>query len=112
MIKHVKEIPSEIIMLGETWKIKWDDNLLDKENCFGLTEPNSNVITLQTVNSKTPESKIIHAFIHELFHAMLFTINQEDLSYDDSFVDLISGLIQQVFNQLDNKPIKRKKKNV
>lgn len=114
MINSVKDIPLELEILGEKWKIVWSDSLLVEDGCFGLTEPNSNVITLQTVNTKTPESKIIHTFVHEVIHAILFSMNQDDLSCNDSFVDLLSGLIQQVFNQIDKKPriLKRNKKNV
>jgi hypothetical protein len=63
----------------------------DGDECRGLCDYDSLTIS---VNVAQAHSMVLHTFLHEKMHAMLWTIGS-DKADDEGFVDALSGILAQ-----------------
>lgn len=81
-------IQVHIVSLGdwESLAEKYDDMA---ETC-GYWVPDKNLIVLL----RQPKSKLLHTYLHELTHAILYYMNDK-LWRNEKFVDQFAGLLEQ-----------------
>jgi hypothetical protein len=97
----VKRIPKTLQLLGHTITVRvvskrdWEalQDHYDIEDAVGVWSPSDNAIVLL----RQPRSQLMHAFTHELTHAILDMMNSK-LSYDETFVDNFGGLLSQAMD--------------
>jgi hypothetical protein len=89
-------IPDRFQLGANTWTVKWDPTLLEKQKCYGLTHYDMNQITLQPpIRGKYKMQNVRQVFWHEMFHAMFLTLNKLKLSADEQLVDQLGHLVEQ-----------------
>lgn len=93
--------PAEFHILGHTVQI---DVIAPKdwphgETCVGVWNPADNRIELV----QQGESGMVHAFCHELTHAILGMMNHK-LYSNEPFVDQFGGMLAQILMTLKPKP--------
>lgn len=82
-------IPSTFELAGRTWTVK----RVGKKKWYGRTRGGNCLIELST-KSKDDE-ELMHTFLHELLHAILYTQGDDKLFYDEFFVDSSASLLMQ-----------------
>jgi len=87
------KIPKEFDLAGTTIKVSDDPDLCRKENALGKAYFVEDEIVLQTVSRAFPHGKRELVFCHELVHTILHHADEEDLSYNETFVSRISQLL-------------------
>lgn len=85
-------IPKTFRLGGREWKVK--RNVRTKKY-YGLSEHTKCVIKLSTLN-KSPEEEM-HTFLHEVLHAIAYTMGNNKLNKDESKIDGMASLLLQVF---------------
>lgn len=65
---------------------------LDDQDAYGLWQPSLDRITLD--KDATPDMRV-HAALHEFCHAAFEVCGRHDLSRNERFVDMFSGLLHQ-----------------
>lgn len=96
-------IPARFKLFGNTIKVVYKRDLIDKKEAFGLWDYNRGTIYLQQSIRKHPLTKeqIENTFIHEATHAMLNLMGEEDLSANEKFVHTLSSLIHQFITEVN-----------
>lgn len=99
----VRRIPKTLQLLGHTitvrvlskreWEALTEMEEGIEEDEFGAWFQDKNLILIK----RTKRSLMWHTFWHELTHAVLDMMNN-DLSFDEAFVDNFSGLLAQAVN--------------
>ena len=82
-------IPKTFELGGRTWRVK---HLKGKKRWWGRAKCGSCVIEL--AEHKTKQA-LRHTFLHELNHAILYTMARNKLFNDENFVDGHSSLLLQ-----------------
>lgn len=95
-------VPSEIVLFGQTIKIIYKRDLIDKYQAFGFWDYNKNKIYIQqsTRKHKLTEEQIHQTLTHECTHAFLDLLGHSILSQDEVFVSSLSNLIHQYIKQI------------
>jgi hypothetical protein len=92
-------IPKSFKIFGHTVKVKRVKSLKDEDGKVTLGESDiyKNEIRLLDNDTKfeLTQSQKEQTFYHELVHMILDSVGREDLSEDESLVDLISGALHQ-----------------
>lgn len=78
---------------GVEWSIKIDNDRLDDLGLFGLCEFSKALISIN--DSLKSEDTINQTLYHELVHAILETLDRNDLSNDEFFVQSFALLLHQ-----------------
>ena len=69
---------------------------------FGFWRPQGIIeIANQAGGYEVSESKKMQTFLHELTHAILFTMGKEDLNDDESFVNTFSSFLNEAINTME-----------
>lgn len=91
-------IPNTFKLLGQTYKVEYNNDKCDGASAYGLASFSENTIYLATeVNNKPiAQDAIEHTFFHELTHMILHSMGKEKLNADEKFVDLFGGMLHQV----------------
>lgn len=91
------EIPKKFKLFGTTIDIVWDNKRLNDKECYGLWNYGNNEITLSSTQGieKLSEDRIKDAYYHEKIHAILDTMNENELSNNEKFVDVFGKLLRQ-----------------
>jgi len=90
-------IPFKFKILHYDWVVRWEPKRgkLEENDCYGICAHDLRTIYIsQTIKDK-PDI-LLHTILHELAHAILTTGGYTELSDNEGFVDLISGLICQI----------------
>lgn len=94
----------EFDLFGTTWKVKLVDKIDTEEEgfCFGQTQ--YDIYTIYIVNkdshgNKLDSKEIELTFLHELFHAILFTGQYNTYSNDEPAVEWMARCINSLKNQ-------------
>ena len=95
-------IPYEFQICGQTIKVKFTHDLLEKEDCVGVKRARQNLIELQDYSTapfkdSRPHSHTEETFLHEIVHYILEYIAERELRKDEQFVTRFSQLLHQVF---------------
>lgn len=86
------KIPTKLNLAGITYRVEWQKGLtLDGIPCYGHCSPDEHVIRLETGMREPRRTQI---FLHELTHAVLWTIGHE-LYNDEQFVNSFANLLHQ-----------------
>jgi hypothetical protein len=99
----MRRIPKSLCLLGHTITVRvcskreWEQlcemsEHIDEDD-FGVWFQSKNLIVIR----RTKRSLMWHTFVHELLHAVLDMMNSP-LSYDEAFVDNLSGLLSQALD--------------
>lgn len=88
------KIPSQIDLAGQTFSIVMDPNLRKLSGCCGQTHFDDNFIVIDP--GLPPDTKGV-TYFHELVHAILSTIGDEELNKNEAFVDTFGNLLWQAF---------------
>ena len=96
MLKKIK-------ILGFTYKIKWVNDLIEKEGLYGDCNYENKTIRLQIPNGKHSKKEILNTFYHEVFHAILKELGLDKMN-NEHIVVLLSGTLQQTLTFAE-KPI-------
>ncbi len=83
-------IPSSFQLGGRTWTVK---HVKGKRKWWGRAKCGSCRIELAAHKS---EEALLHTFLHELNHAILYTMARNELFEDENFVDGHASLLLQV----------------
>lgn len=95
------KLPNKFSLMGSEWTVEYIDTELDGE--WGHCDYERLKIVVKVKHDGKPVKQCIveHTFFHELTHAILFMMNQEELNNDEAFVDVFSGLIHQALWSFD-----------
>lgn len=85
-------IPKAFQLGGRTWRVERGVKLSSKKE-YGDTLPEIAVIRIST-KCKTLEDEE-HTFMHELMHAICFTMGWTELNDDEMKIDAVAGLLRQ-----------------
>ena len=91
------KIPKKFKLFGTTINIVWDDNRLNHEKSYGLSDYSKCEITLCKVDGidSLTEDRIKDTFYHEKVHMILDAMNEMELSKNEKFVDVFGKLLRQ-----------------
>jgi len=92
-----KKRPTTFDIFGRTFTIKYTEDLIQHDSCYGLWRPDKGEVTIQTNLDRGLED---HTLWHELTHAILDSIGNEELSKNEVFVDLFGAALHQVVKTL------------
>lgn len=115
-MKHFK-IPSKFSILGIEHKVIFDEDVCKKASAYGLFVSNPKTVYLTKklwYDNETfallNDDAIAQTFWHEIVHAILKAMNEDELFENEKFVDIFAGMIYQVIksSEYENVEIKRK----
>jgi len=86
-------------LLGKTFRVINDDKHLKKIGLLGLLRFDEGIIYLRNEAFQEPLHQTHqHTFLHELVHAVLYSMGEAELCKNEKFVDVFAGLLQQFHN--------------
>lgn len=90
-------IPKEFFLFGQKITVEFNNNRLDDLEALGACKNSTNEIIISDNyrGDKLPDNSIEQTFYHELVHQILFKMNENDLSENEKFVQVFSGLLHQ-----------------
>lgn len=92
-MKNSIRIPVSFQIFGQTYNVEYDDTLRRNTENVGSCSPRQNKITLEP--DQLPE-QLEQCFLHELTHAILGELNENELYHNEKFVDTFAGALHQV----------------
>lgn len=97
------KIPKKLKLFGYEIEVKMDDKLKYEKDCVGIAEFHRNRIVLQSNNIEKPllNVQIEKHFLHELIHFILYMMGENDLTYNEKFVDMFARLLQQALETME-----------
>lgn len=89
--------------MGQTFKVKYVKDIkryLKKYgggtgDVYGFCVLGQNLIYIDSRIVKIPDL-YIHTLWHEMVHAILYTMNEDELNENEKFVDMVANLIIQI----------------
>lgn len=125
--KNIK-IPSNFKLFGHTYTVKFDANLYKKHSLYGLFDPSTKTLSIQSsgkveifqsVNDDEIEQKkiiqitdedVVETFYHELTHTVLDAISEDELYVNEKFVTAFSKALLDVFTSANYNDEQKKTK--
>jgi hypothetical protein len=90
-------IPKQFQLMAHTWTVEHVPGMItdpaDGGTCRGLCEFEALRIS---INVAQPQSMVLHTFMHEVMHAVLWTLGRAECE-NELFVDAVGGGLAQVF---------------
>ena len=87
------KIPKTFELMGLTWKVIYQDDLLETKKEYGNCCSDTSTITLQSLKSKRITREVQYAtFHHELVHAYLFSLHYLELAINEGVVDRLGQI--------------------
>ncbi|GKT04508.1 hypothetical protein [Furfurilactobacillus entadae] len=94
-------VPSVVNVMGIKYKVRYEDvPVADGITVWGYTEFDQALIVLKRDMAK---QKIAQTFIHELTHAMIHEMGDDEHSNDETIVNPLGNVIYQVMKENDIK---------
>lgn len=92
-----QSIPTEFQLFGTTIKVLFDNDKMNTLKYYGCFDYSDSTITLSFTKGTTVLSldRIKDTFYHEKVHAILDTMNEQELSENEKFVDVFAKLLRQ-----------------
>jgi hypothetical protein len=96
-------IPKRFKLLGQTIEVSQVDHIASANGTLGEARATQNSILLQksVEGFPLPESQKIHILYHEIMHLVLGAMGQSEFAGEESFVDLVAGMLHQVFSTME-----------
>lgn len=86
-------IPKQFKLMAHTWTVEHHNGMIvdpaDGDTCRGLCQFDQ--LTIK-VNVAQPPSMVAHTYLHEVMHAVLWTLGNK-LCDDEFFVDSVAGAL-------------------
>ena len=103
MSKEDIAITKEFMLGAVKWKVVIDNRKMDDLKTLGLTSFTESTIYLADTHKgkAVPKDLIAQTFYHELVHAILDAIGQDELTYDEKIAQGM-GLLLHQFEQTKN----------
>jgi len=91
------KIPSQFSLMSQDIQVKFISDLHLKQQALGQSLFNEGLILIQKNTKAYPMSKDqqLQTFFHELFHFILYALNEHDKNTDERFVDLVGSMLHQ-----------------
>lgn len=96
-MKKPELIPRKFELGPHKYRIKFLKTLARRTGNWGLCTPAKQEILLQLPDKDVSESTIISTFFHELSHALMYEMGEEELYANEKFVDKLGVLLHQFF---------------
>lgn len=116
LIKSFK-IPKKFVLFSHTYQVVFEDDLYEKESCFGLADEDFKIIRLQSKsrikssreilgpNGKetvdlyfdVTDEMIAEIFYHELIHIIFFSLGYIKLSNNEILVNMIAKAMLEIY---------------
>lgn len=97
-------IPKTFQLIAHTWTVRHCDGPViapDGDQCKGLCDFDTLTIS---VNVTLPPSLVLHTFMHEVMHAVLWSMGSE-LCDNEGFVDTLGGCLSQILSTTRTEPL-------
>lgn len=93
------KIPKEFSVYGSKVRVEYDDDRCEDKKAYGFTVHSDQSIILSSKDGSTKltKQKKELAFIHELMHFILDSMQELELSENEKFVHTLASLIHQAF---------------
>ena len=92
-------IPKKFTIDGKTYTIKYDKDLQDREGAIGQINYRRDVVYLKPFSDgEATEFFKESVFYHELAHAILYAMEEDELRSNEKFVDHLGNKIHQFVN--------------
>ena len=94
-------IPKKFKIGGVDYVVKQVEHCGNYDN-FGFWKPQGIIeIANQAGGYDVSDSKKRQTFLHELTHAILFTMRKDELNDDESFVNIFSSFLNEVISTME-----------
>ena len=93
-------IPKNLQVGGQDINVSFEDKL--DNDCFGLSSISGGYIKIaKSFNNGTPQSDTskCNTFYHELVHAILDTMGENELSRNEKFVNCFAGFLTEAMTE-------------
>jgi hypothetical protein len=108
-------IPREFTLFGHQYVVLIEEDLFEKENCYGIADDDLKRIRIQKkkrvfkldgfdknkkrkkVFVELTDEVIIETFYHELSHIILDAIGEEKLSHNEKLVNMIGKSLLEIY---------------
>ncbi len=106
-------IPKEFTLFGHKYKVVVSSSLFDTTSCYGLADDDTKVIEIQDTREVIKRSEedgvtseyrffitnetMIETFFHELTHAILDALGEEELSNNEKFVNMMGKAWLEIY---------------
>lgn len=99
------KIPKSFQLAGKTIKVGFDESLLHKDDCYGVTIYREERIDIQPSCKNRPitKTKLEQTFCHELIHWILHSMGDHEKNKNEQFVELFSIFLHQALNSMKYK---------
>lgn len=120
MSNHPKtyRIPKSFVLFGHKYRVEYNDTTYYRDGAYGMADENKKLITLQSQvpiydkqeivdedgNKKEvkeyytiTDEKALETFFHELFHIVLDSLEEDQLSQNEKFVNLLGKAFLEVY---------------
>lgn len=110
--KKIK-IPKEFILLGHKYSVVLEEDLFEKENCYGNADEDLKLIRIQNVgtvsrkyledgiekevNVNITENTVIETFFHEVMHIVFDATGEEALSENERLVNILGKCMLEIY---------------
>jgi hypothetical protein len=89
------EIPKTFKIMGYEYSVVYDDKILRLEDLQGQHNPRTLQLLLHPPDEILKKQQVEHNFFHELVHAILTAMGEEEINANEQFVDVFAGLLYQ-----------------
>lgn len=89
-------IPKNFTIFGQQFTVEFDPELHNREDYVGQHRPRQNKIVLSPAGPNMPVTRMEETFIHEIVHAVLSLLSEEELDGKEKFVDTFALALHQV----------------
>ena len=94
-------IPKKFRVGGVEWDVRLVQHCGNYDD-FGFCKPQGIIeIANQAGGYKVTDSKKSQTFLHELTHAILFTMRKDELNDDESFVNTFASLLNEAISTME-----------
>ena len=88
-------IPSKFTLFGSTYAVEFVESLRETDGVEAQHSYRQKLIRLHPEGPGHTRDAVEHAFCHELTHAILVQMGEQDLNSNERFVDVFGGLLHQ-----------------
>ena len=85
-------VPDKFSLFGQDWRVLRVGDMEDRDKALGLMDVHEKRISLQ---SGLPDDIVGQVYLHELTHAVLSLMSEDELNDDEKFVDTFASLFHQ-----------------
>lgn len=94
--------PNSFEIFGQTFTVVLKKNLIKKHGALGRCNSEKGWIQIQDPEYTDVSREVLEqTFFHELMHAILDSIGQEELSANENLVDLMGSCMYQAIKTMD-----------